>query len=869
MVASVTGAAIVGGHWLRGRLPGVGIVVFHLGALLLPVDALGLAYQLGASAPVGWAAVGATAVVALPVLAVVGRSRVLGAAGIAGVPVLATGLGLAGAVPPAVTTVVVAALATLVLVARRAGPRRVWATDQGDATAPSGQVVWAWTVGVAAPTLGLASVALPFLILPFAAGVRSPSGLLLVDPTTAIGHVVHAGWAPVSWTVPAISGAVAVAVLATCATRARDAGLAALTIVTGVLAVIVTLSPPMTPRAAWLLVPATVWLVAEVAATAARGDRLWATPVRVTVVVLEVIALLAAPRALGSVLAVWWSGPASFDPAMVVHLGVLAAAWGVVAVRRTSEGRGALAVLVTGLAALHITSAAASLGAGSEAIAAVLVMSAVASLGTLVRSASDDGEAPGATRGVPVPPAGAATGHDRRELDAEVRHRFATVWTHASARLAAASWAMVLLGVAVVVTFGTAAGIVVAVTVPFVLLGHVWASTRGVTMAVESTVVTLGTGTLLLALVASSLESVTVLPGGVGVLAVALTLLACAAVAEPLPPAADTMRALAAFVGMVLVVPSVTGLSGSLATDVDSLRWALALGLVPWAFLPAVTIGAWLVVDAVRTRRVLVASFAVPVALRALATGALFVGIPVPIVGVGLVVVGLGAAVVSVAGPRRMLAPSVTAAVLAGPVGWILIGDAPWMRAGVVIATGLAIVAVGAARRQTVVGHAGGVVTIVGAWQLLATAEVGALDVWLSPVAVHLAVAGELARRRSGTTSWIAHVPALLLVAVPALLERGAGGAGWHAVLAGTVAVVAIVAGGARRLGGPLVVGTVVLVAVVLIETFAVVAAVPTWTWLALGGVVLLGAAALIERSGGSPVRAVRRAVEVVGERFE
>jgi hypothetical protein len=137
------------------------------------------------------------------------------------------------------------------------------------------------------------------------------------------------------------------------------------------------------------------------------------------------------------------------------------------------------------------------------------------------------------------------------------------------------------------------------------------------------------------------------------------------------------------------------------------------------------------------------------------------------------------------------------------------------------------------------------------------------------PVAMQLWAAGSVTRRRHGTSSWLTDVPPLLLVAIPALAERLAGGPGWHAVLAGGLAAVAIAYGGAVRLGGPLVVGTVVLVATVAVESVAMIAAVPTWAWLAAGGAGLLATAAAIERTGGSPVTAARRLREVVAERFD
>jgi hypothetical protein len=77
VVAAVTGGAILGGHRLRGPLPAVGAVVFHLGALLIPVDVLGLTLQLEVAPAGRWLATGASAVVAFSALAIAGRSKVL------------------------------------------------------------------------------------------------------------------------------------------------------------------------------------------------------------------------------------------------------------------------------------------------------------------------------------------------------------------------------------------------------------------------------------------------------------------------------------------------------------------------------------------------------------------------------------------------------------------------------------------------------------------------------------------------------------------------------------------------------------------------------------------------------------------------
>src|SRR6056297_2435922 len=102
IVGGLTAAAVVGGHRLRRNLPVVGTVVFHLGALLLPIDALGLVLQLDGPVWARWVAAGATAAVALPILALAGRAPLLAGLSLAGVPVLATGVALAWGPAPAV-----------------------------------------------------------------------------------------------------------------------------------------------------------------------------------------------------------------------------------------------------------------------------------------------------------------------------------------------------------------------------------------------------------------------------------------------------------------------------------------------------------------------------------------------------------------------------------------------------------------------------------------------------------------------------------------------------------------------------------------------------------------------------------------------
>ncbi|MDQ3898635.1 MAG: hypothetical protein M3326_15560, partial [Actinomycetota bacterium] len=101
-----------------------------------------------------------------------------------------------------------------------------------------------------------------------------------------------------------------------------------------------------------------------------------------------------------------------------------------------------------------------------------------------------------------------------------------------------------------------------------------------------------------------------------------------------------------------------------------------------------------------------------------------------------------------------------------------------------------------------------------------------------------------------------------------ALAERVTGGAGWHGLVAGAVGTAAVALGGWRKLAGPMVVGTGLLVAVTVHESLGALAGVPTWGWLSLGGALLLAVGIALERSDTSPVEAGRRIVDVVAERF-
>ncbi len=283
--------------------------------------------------------------------------------------------------------------------------------------------------------------------------------------------------------------------------------------------------------------------------------------------------------------------------------------------------------------------------------------------------------------------------------------------------------------------------------------------------------------------------------------------------------------------------------------------------------LVALAIAGLSIADALRVRNqhiALGASLAVPVAIGAFSRAA---ELSVPSSGVALsisaaVLIGLGALL-----GRRWAVPLLAAAGIAAVAGLGLaaaqpsaFGDAVMITSGI----GLAV-AVERGRLDAVLLT--GLTMTGGIWLRLAEADVTASEPYLAPVAVLLLGAG-LRARSIGTSSWIAYGPIITLFGGAALAERLSGGPGWHGLVAGTVGVLAVAVGGYRRLAAPLFLGTGLLVALVGYETLAITAALPTWTWLAVGGTTLLAAGIAMERHDLGPLETGRRLVDVVDDHF-
>jgi len=834
VVGSVTGAAIVGGHLLRRVVPSVGAVVFHLGALLLPVDALGLALQLDLSLPATWTLTGAVALVALPPLAIAGRSRVLAAAAVAGIPVVATGLGLWSVLDPSLAVAIAAAASLATLSLRGTRVARVWQA------APA-------TLAIIAVTGPLVAAALDALLF---------SGTVAVQITAS-------GWAPTTWTTPVLVGAVSVGSVAIRAHHERSPRVAVLAPVLAVVTGIVAILPAGTPRLAVLLIVPIVALLLELVALVGADDPTWSSPLRWAAGGIEVLGAWFTAAVIATTVSPGvFVGPAA-DPELAAAYGLAAVAWVVAALRRRSpSGRTNLVVpAVVGAATVYAAAAMAVGLPGERSPLAATLLLAVAAAGVLrtltLELGSSTGVAEDQDRAERNPGNPAIEERDRSGRLAAVTAAVATGLALIAAMAAAST--MVALPVAALVA--PIIGLHVRALLGNGNVGSIVVATFALPLGVLSA--------LLLALSVGDREAapsfLAALDGGaLPVVVAVVSLLGMAAAVDVARPVADLIRGVGALVAVLAV--GVTALPDGLLTTASATQAAAlsALRPAPSILLVLVIAVSWLLADAVRLRSRVIATITAPLVVRLTATIVVVAGGGAMEIGIALLVITLVAAAAALIGPVDGALPTSVTAVLAAVPGWALIAATPAVRAWALVGIGLLLVAVGVARRLVLVGHLGGVVTIVGVWLLLSIHEVVAVDLWLLPVAAQLAVLGWQARRRGPVSSWITDVPPLLLVAIPAIAERLADGPGYHGVLAGALALVAIIHGGVTGRGGPLVSGIAVVLAVVVVETVAYAALVPTWAWFAIAGVVLLGAAVLIERQGMSAGRAVDRLKDLV-----
>ena len=308
---------------------------------------------------------------------------------------------------------------------------------------------------------------------------------------------------------------------------------------------------------------------------------------------------------------------------------------------------------------------------------------------------------------------------------------------------------------------------------------------------------------------------------------------------------------------------------GDLARGALLLPVAAAVVLAPrTTVLGTAFVTLLLVADALRLDRPAVGSGAAVAAEALVIDVALAVGLSAADAGMALCVTAVAWGGLAAVVDDRWRVPFLVAAGAALGVGVLLAATDPEALASSLLVAGGLLVVAGMVLGQPLLAHGGGALAALGLAGHLALSGVAAAEPYVAPVALQLGVAGWQARRRWGTPSWVAYGPAIGLLGGVALAQRLAGGPGWHALVAGGVGVTAVALGGWRRLLGPLLAGTALLVAVTVSESLSALAGVPTWAWLALAGTFLVSVGVALERADATPAEAGRRLVDVLAERY-
>jgi hypothetical protein len=140
--------------------------------------------------------------------------------------------------------------------------------------------------------------------------------------------------------------------------------------------------------------------------------------------------------------------------------------------------------------------------------------------------------------------------------------------------------------------------------------------------------------------------------------------------------------------------------------------------------------------------------------------------------------------------------------------------------------------------------------------------DVVARDVSLAGLSMLIWGAGAGLRRARRASSWVAYGPALVVAAAWLVEVQVTRSTPWASALGLAVGVIAVAAGGWRRLAAPLVAGTALVAATTIVSAGPQLGALPQWLWLALGGIGLLALAMLVERTrdgGGRDWRSMLR----------
>jgi hypothetical protein len=193
-------------------------------------------------------------------------------------------------------------------------------------------------------------------------------------------------------------------------------------------------------------------------------------------------------------------------------------------------------------------------------------------------------------------------------------------------------------------------------------------------------------------------------------------------------------------------------------------------------------------------------------------------------------------------------------------------GDRLWLA---LLAAGVGAAAVALRPSLHAVGWLAGGLLTASSWARLALSDVDAPEPYTVPAGVALILLGALRRRRDPAhPSWRAYGSGLVLALVPSLIRAVTDAGTGRPALLGLVALAVLVAGVARRLQAPLVLGGTVLAVDALVQLspylLAVYDAVPRWTLFATAGLLLLGIGTTYERRARE-VRALRQQVSRLG----
>lgn len=841
-LVAATGGFLIAGRTLRPTLPATAGALFHLGAFLVPIDVA----AIGVRAELDWSSMllaqGLVATATFWWAAASERSIVLRWATGAATVALAGGIGATTAVP---APLVLAAFAVAALVAGR----------------PVVAIAWAALAGAAPLLAGLDRTLVP------GAGTFDVLGLTGDQPRAAA----------------VLSGALAAAVLGAVGRRRGDIRLALLGVAVGVSGAVVTWTGTDHSRDADLVGLAAAFALAQLVALATARDPFWHQPARVVANVADVVAFpgmlllalsiafvdavdpnvavavaagtlgigwLAADARSDALLAAHRSTDAHSDSQLAAHRSADAHSDSWLAADRSADAREGRARTVLGMAVAGSGSVAWSTGSGVATAAALLGIAAVASAAPQRRGASTTAVLAAvaapliATSSVLAAGAAGVIG-TVLITEAAVRrsHQAAAGSSSGATRGEADAW---LLAITAIAPAGLAAAEVIART------GAASATLASLAVLAAAVAAQADRGRDGLSQSAPADPSMATgpAPGHGGPSATVPV--------EPSTtpgPAAESGMLWTAPLGTVARIAGVSVLSG-----VGALR-PVEAGVV------ALVVAVLSLVDAARLGRPAVAlgaAVALPVAVVgfSLASGLLLATTGVALTVAAAVVAGLASQL-----GTRWLTPALTAVGLCVGAGLVLAaGDAAAFADALIVTGGIGLAA-GIASDRLGSALVSGVIITAGTWLRLADGDVAASEPYLLPVTVLLLVSG-MHSRNAGASSWIAYGPAVGLLGGSSLVERLAGGAGWHAVVAGGVGVAAVAVGGARRLAAPLLLGSAVLVVLVGYETLAVTTGLPTWTWLALGGVTLLGAGVAMERHDVGPLETGRRLVDVVSDRF-